>query len=348
MTRPMADSEAHSPTGSGGGAAATPNGLSSPRERWPLLRLMRPHQWGKSVFILIGPMYGFKLIDPGTIGAAAVATLGAVGAFSLASSGCYVLNDIADREADRAHPRKRLRPIASGAVGLGTARALAVGLLLAGLGCVAVTGAATGWLAPDGTMAGPGVLLLACLLAYIANTLAYTRWLKHQPILDVVSLSMGFVLRVLAGCAAVMVEPSTWLLNCTLFIAMYLSFGKRLGERRTMAESVGGASSARKVQAWYTDALLRMVVVVTAVAALVTYAGYVQSRADVYTYGFNWLWLTTLPAVYGMLRSIMLLELGEYDDPTELAISDRPFQLAVALFGLMTVVLMVLFHRHGG
>jgi hypothetical protein len=128
---------------------------------------------------------------------------------------------------------------------------------------------------------------------------------------------------------------------------MYLSFGKRLGERRTMAESVGGASSARKVQAWYTDALLRMVVVVTAVAALVTYAGYVQSRADVYTYGFNWLWLTTLPAVYGMLRSIMLLELGQYDDPTELAISDRPFQLAVALFGLMTVVLMVFFHANG-
>ncbi|MBL8759458.1 MAG: hypothetical protein JNK35_13635, partial [Phycisphaerae bacterium] len=151
----------------------------------------------------------------------------------------------------------------------------------------------------------------------------------------------GFVLRVLAGCAAVLVVPSTWLLNVTFFIAMFLAFGKRLGERRTMGDD---AAAARLVQAKYTDELLRMVVVVTGVATLLTYAGYIQSQEFGFTRGFNLLWLTMLPATYGLLRCIVLLERGDYDDPTELAAKDRAFQVAVVVFVGLTVGLRVILH----
>src|SRR5690606_20158846 len=112
---------------------------------------------------------------------------------------------------------------------------------------------------------------------YVVNVSAYSAGLKQVVILDEMSLAAGFVLRVLAGCAAVMIEPSSWLLKTVFFLAMFLAFGKRLGERRTMQ---GDAIAARGVQSAYTDDLLRMAVVVTAVATLLTYAAYTQSQDD--------------------------------------------------------------------
>ena len=312
------------------------------------IRLLRPHQWAKGVFVLIGPFYAGVI----THAHAATATALALVAFCLASSFCYIVNDLADVEADRAHPRKRHRPIASGAVSAGLAKALAAGCLIGAAvavgGVQAISGLArsgeVGGAAPTplfGLSLGPATWLAMAVLAYVANTTLYSLVLKHRPIVDVLSLSMGFVLRVLGGCAAVAVVPSTFLLNCTLFLAMYLAFGKRLGERRTMG-SAETAAKVRAVQSQYTDELLRMLVVVTAVALLVAYTEYVQAMAEQYTFGFNLLWLSVLPAVYAMLRSIMLLERGVYDDPTELAVRDRPFQLAGVLFGLITVTVMLL------
>jgi 4-hydroxybenzoate polyprenyltransferase len=252
-------------------------------------------------------------------------------AFGFASSACYVVNDVVDREADRAHPRKRDRPIASGAVPVRTAGLYAAALLvLAAASVLLVAPANRLWLA-------------VAVLAYVANAIAYNVRLKHLVVLDVVSLALGFVLRVLGGCAAVHVPPSSWLLNCVFFLAMFLAFGKRLGERRTMREAGGDAASARAVQEVYTDELLRMAAVVTAVACLVTYAGYVQAQHDRFTWGFNLLWLTILPATYGLLRSIVLLERGEFDDPTELAAGDRAFQAALVLFAVLTGALMLRF-----
>lgn len=305
-----------------------------------LIRLARPQQWSKGAFVLIGPVYG------GVIGQPAVwpAVLGTLAAFSLASSACYVINDIRDREADRAHPRKRLRPIASGAVSLGTARAFAGALGV--LALVALAGVYAAVVARPEHDAGRAMLLVGGAVGlYALNTVLYSLLLKRLVIVDVMSLSLGFVLRVLGGCAAAMVEPSSWLLNVTLFVAMFLAFGKRLGERRTMG---GDATAARAVQAGYTDELLRMLVVVTAVCCLVTYAGYVQAQAARYTWGFNLLWLTTLPALYALLRAIVQMERGRFDDPTELAARDRPFQAAAGLFVLITAGLMAAFpmERH--
>lgn len=293
----------------------------------PLLRLARPTQWIKNVFVVVGPAYAFA--EGKVVSWPAVAL--AVAAFSLAASGCYVVNDLQDAEADREHPRKRRRPIASGEVSPRIAAMYAVGLFtLAALATVAVWPAA-GW--------QPALLLGVVVAIYVANVTLYSLAIKHAVILDVMSLALGFVLRVLGGCAAAAVAPSTWLLNTTFFLSMFLAFGKRLGERRTNRE---GAVAARSVQGLYTDELLRMVVVMTAVATLATYAGYVQDQAERYTWGFNLLWLTILPATFCLFRSIVLVEGGEYDDPTELAVRDTPFQAGAVVFGAMVLGLMLL------
>lgn len=314
-------------TGSTGHSAAAHSPAAGSLVRH-LIRLARPHQWTKSAFVLIGPVYAAA----SNLSVPWLPVVGAVVAFSLASSGCYVINDIMDREADRAHPRKRRRPIASGAVPVPVARIWAVVLFLAA--------AAALLLVPLGGGSDAHVTWLGVALAvYVGNTIGYSLGMKHAVVLDVVSLAAGFVLRVLGGCAAAGVTPSSWLLNCSFFIAMFLAFGKRLGERRTSGQDV---AAVRSVQSAYTDDLLRMSVVVTAVAALVSYAIYIGDHEDQFRRGFNLLWLTLLPATYGLLRCIVLMERGEYDDPTELAARDRPFQLSALLFAGLTVVLALL------
>lgn len=298
-----------------------------------LVKLARPVQWSKSAFVLVGPFYGWAdaiAYHEGTVPWRIVMwALASALSFALASSGCYVVNDLADREADRAHPRKMHRPIACGRVTPGQARVYAALLLLGSVGLLFVIPAPARW------WTGLAVVL------YIANVMSYSVWLKHLVIADVMSLSIGFVLRVMAGCAAVAIVPSTWLLNVVLFLSMFLAFGKRLGERRTLSETLDGKSGAalhRRVQQQYTETILQMAVIVTAVATLMTYALYVQASGEEYVRGFNLLWLSVLPASYGLLRCIVLLEAGRYDDPTELATHDRPFQVSGILFLLVTVL----------
>jgi 4-hydroxybenzoate polyprenyltransferase len=293
------------------------------------IKLARPKQWAKNVFVLLGPLYGIR--DHPELGTRGlyIAALAAV-AFSLASSCVYAVNDVLDRERDRFHPRKCRRPVASGAVSPRSALIFGGVLALLAAGCCA--------LVPQ-----PGVGPLAMVLAiYVVNVCLYSAIIKRFVVLDVLSLSLGFVLRVVGGCVAVAITPSTWLLNVTLFLAMFLAFGKRLGERRVLGEN---ASSARGVQNVYTDDILRMFVVVTAVATLITYAFYVQSKDSAFLTplpgfqeGVNILWLSLLPAVYALSRAIVLIERGAYDDPTELASKDLPTQVAALLFGVCSLV----------
>jgi decaprenyl-phosphate phosphoribosyltransferase len=311
-----------------------------------LVRLARPHQWAKGAFVVVGPIYA-AATDAGATGggaghaarltwSGALAVAGAVLAFGFASSACYVVNDLLDAAEDRAHPRKRNRPIASGAVKPPIARAWAVTLF--GLAAASVLLA----LIPDSTgirnAPHAAAWLAVAVGVYLLNTTLYSLWFKRATVLDVISLASGFVLRVMGGCAAAGVTPSSWLLDVTFFISMFLAFGKRLGESRSLGASAAGV---RAVLTSYTDDLLRMTVVVTGVATLITYAAYVQDKGEKYTVGFNLLWLTMLPATYGLLRCIVLLERGAYDDPTELAAKDRAFQASVAVFVLLTLAVML-------
>ncbi|MBX3358550.1 MAG: UbiA family prenyltransferase [Phycisphaeraceae bacterium] len=304
------------------------------------VRLARPTQWAKSAFVLVGPFYGYSsLADrPGAWKPVAFAAGLAAVAFALVSSASYVVNDILDAPADRSHPRKRNRPIASGEVSPGQAAGFALALLVGAVAAVAMLPTAE-------AMWGVGLWVVA----YVVNVNLYSMWLKHVVLADVMGLSLGFVIRVFGGCAAVGVVPSSWLLNSTLFLAMFLAFGKRLGERRTMG-SAEAASTVRAVQSAYTDELLRMMVVVTGVATLITYAGYVTAHESDYVLawdgvrvggGVNLLWITMVPATYCLLRCIVILERGDYDDPTELAMRDRPFQLSFVAFATITLVLIL-------
>ncbi len=310
-----------------------------------LLRLARPAQWSKSAFVMVGPVYALKDLDLSMgdsfdllLRAAAAAV-----AFALASSGCYALNDLFDRQADRAHPRKRSRPIAAGLVSPRAAWVFAAVLFAGGASLLLLLrGSNARWVG-------------LALGLYVVNVLTYSAYLKHKVIADVISLSLGFVLRVMAGCAAAGVEPSVWLLNVTFFLSMFLAFGKRLGERRTLALIPGAVNSGgedlaraiehRRVQAGYTDMLLQMAVMVTAVITLMTYALYVNDLGARYTQGFNLMWLTMLPAFYALFRCVLLIERGQYDDPTELAIHDRGFQVAGLAFAGCTMALMWWFSR---
>ncbi len=302
-----------------------------------LIKLARPHQWVKGVFVLAGPAfaYGDGKLDglgiPQLIGTMAVVFF----AFCFSASGCYVFNDLGDVERDRAHPRKCRRPIASGRVSEQHAKVYVAALLVIGLGLgLLIPGELKWW-------------VVGLVGAYIANVTLYTAMLKHVVILDVLSLSTGFVLRVLGGCAAVAVTPSTWLLNATLFLSMFLAFGKRLGERRVMGDDE--VASAREVQQRYSDQILRMLVVVVGVATLLTYTGYVQSREHDMSvmlvnsadgrggFSFNLLWVTVMPAMLGLLRTITLIMDGKYDDPTELAMKDPVVRWSGVAFVGLTV-----------
>lgn len=299
-----------------------------------LIRLARPWQWGKSVFVLVGPFYGYRLLTGAPPQGAGrtpeeviFPALLAAAAFAVVSSACYVVNDALDAAADRLHPRKKSRPIAAGHVSLNAAWWFAIALLGAGAALVAALPADT------------RLIVGLCLSLYAANVFAYSAFLKHRIIADVMSLSLGFVLRMMGGCAAVAISPTTWLLNVTLFLSMFLAFGKRLGERRTLAATDTDAGAHRPVQALYTDTLLQMMVVVTAVITLMTYALYVKDHTPGGEVGVTTLpvlWLTLLPATYAMLRCIVLLEKGRYDDPTEVAFRDRGVQVAAAGFLALT------------
>lgn len=302
-----------------------------------LIKLARPAQWSKSGFVLIGPLYA--LADKHLQGVESLwGAFWTAAAFALMASSCYALNDVRDAEQDRVHPRKRKRPVASGAVSPATATGFGAVLNLAAWTCL--LGVKSEFRLWTGLMLG----------AYLLTTIAYTVWLKKRVIADVIGLAMGFVLRVLGGCAAVGIGPTTWLLTATFFLSMFLAFGKRLGERRTLGDAAG---SARSVQDAYSDDTLRLAVMATGVVTLVTYAFYIVTQDAKYTFhvteaaagapggfGFNLMWLTVLPATYALLRCVVLLEQGRFDDPTELATGDRPFQIAVVAFVLLAGGLM--------
>jgi 4-hydroxybenzoate polyprenyltransferase len=309
-----------------------PNPSPAPTGLQAWIKLLRPVQWTKSAFCFIGPV--FYLADHwGRVNEHVIihSALLCAAVFALVSSACYIFNDIADAPRDRMHPRKARRPIASGAIHPRSALLMALVLTLVAAALLLPLAPTARW------WVGLGAL------AYALNVVAYSLILKHIIIADVICLSAGFVLRVVAGCGAIMIFPSTWLLNVTLFLAMFLAFGKRLGERRTLGDDAG---KARGVQFAYTDDLLRMSVVVTGVATLFTYANYVQSREFKFASvgknlglqdgSINLLWLTIVPAIYALLRCIVQVERGRYDDPTELAVRDRPFQLACLAFAALT------------
>ncbi len=287
-----------------------------------LLRALRPAQWSKNVFVLAPATFAGIVLTPGVAGRAALA----FAAFCAAASGVYLLNDLKDRRQDRQHPRKRRRPIASGALGVVPASLVSAGL--AGAALVAAF-----------SLSLETALLVGC---YQAANLLYSLWLKEVVIVDVMVLASGYVLRVAAGAAAVGVNVSAWLLMCTVFLALFLGFSKRRHELVLLPEDAG---RQRAVLQHYSPAFLDQMMNVVTASTLLSYALYATADETVSRYGDQGLVLTVPFVLFGIFRYLYLIHQAddpEQRNPTELLLSDIPFLVNIGLYGIAVMLIVYL------
>ncbi|HVG76954.1 MAG TPA: decaprenyl-phosphate phosphoribosyltransferase [Patescibacteria group bacterium] len=274
-----------------------------------LVASLRPRQWVKNLFLFAGLVFGQKLFTPAvwTAGAAFLIFCGLSGAV-------YLLNDVADRGRDRLHPDKRHRPVAAGHLSVSTAVTAAIVLIVAGL-------VASVWLSRGFALAA---------LSYVALLTAYSAWLKHLVIVDVLVVAIGFVLRAVAGALAVQVAISGWLLICTFLIALFLALGKRRHEVLTLE---GAAPQHRAILAEYSAALLDQMIAVVTASTVTAYALYTMSPETVAKF-HTALLPATLPFVlYGIFRYLYLLyqrHLG--GNPADAVLRDRALLLNTLLW----------------
>jgi len=281
----------------------------------PLLVSLRPLQWAKNLFVLAPLVFGHLLGDPVAMGRALLA----LAAFCCGASTIYLINDIRDREEDRNHPLKRLRPIAAGTLPVPVAVAEA-----AVLGGAALTLAVF-----------LGRPFLVTLGIYMTLSLLYTHWFKHMVILDVMCISLGFVLRVLAGAAATNVQVSRWLFLCTIFLALFLAFSKRRHEITLLA---GAASGQRRVLDHYSPAFLDQMINVVTASSVVSYALYAVAPETVAKYNTQDLVYTIPLVLYGIFRYLYLMYQSPGErNPTEAILRDPPFLINMVLWGLAVI-----------
>src|SRR5450432_1142201 len=284
----------------------------------PLFKSARPHQWVKNLFVAAPLVFSRRLGDPMALAHTGVA----VGTFCLLSSAVYYINDVVDVTKDRAHPIKRHRPIAAGQVPLGLARVLAALMALVALGV-------STWLGPA---------FVATSAAYLALNLAYSFRLKKIAFLDVAILSFGFLLRVLAGSVAIPVQPSKWLLVCTLLLSALLAFGKRSHELRVSGD---GGSAQRDVLGKYDLATLQRLMAILSVLTSVTYLAYTRSTHAHLFFGERPLILTVPFAVFGIFRFTGPASRKLDDEsPTESMLHDWPFVLNLLIYAAAIILLV--------
>lgn len=288
------------------------------------LRVLRPADWIKNVFVFAALAFGDRVGEPQ---ADKLATLAFI-AFCLTASGGYILNDIVDRDRDRRHPTKRNRPIASGAIGIPAA--LGMGLLL-------LCGAAV-----LSTQTLPPAFCYV-LATYFVLTVSYSLYLKKRMILDVLMIAVLFVLRALGGGYAINVPVSHWLLVCTFMLCMFLGFGKRRCEI-TMIANDNDIRHHRPNLIRYTPNLLTHLLSTSAGIAIMTFLLYTLDKTTTSPFGARKANLIyTLPlVVYGVFRYAMQSELGQVTGPTEMLLRDRALLATIVLWVLATGAILYL------
>ena len=269
-----------------------------------LLKEARPKQWLKNILVFAAPGAAGVLDQRHEL----VLTIVAFAAFCFAASGIYFWNDLLDVEADRLHPTKRFRPIASGELPISTARIAGVVLPLIGLGLAALTGR---W------------QTVAVVAIYIAITLAYTFWLKHVAVIDIVTIAAGFVLRAAAGAVAVDVPMSRWFVLCITFGSLFIVVGKRYAELNEVGDSAG----TRATLEVYNIGYLRILLSVSLGGALISYCMWAFETSAVSTSDWPWYELTIVPMMIALFRYLLVLETGDGAAPEEVFASDRVLQI---------------------
>jgi 4-hydroxybenzoate polyprenyltransferase len=277
-----------------------------------VLAAMRPRQWPKNLLVFAGILFAAQYDEPAKW-AAAVA---AFAAYCAASSAAYLLNDVLDAQEDRLHPLKRNRPLASGA--LSRSNALRAAALLA-IAAVAV-------------MAWFGWGSIAYLTGFLALQAAYSLWLKHLVLIDVMAIAALFVIRAAAGAEAVDVRISPWLIVCTALLALFLALAKRRGELVSTGEAGGG----RAVLDGYSFALVDQLVSIVAACTIVAYSLYTFEARE------GSAMMATIPfVVFGLFRYLMLVhrqDLGE--EPESVLLSDVPILATIAAWALTSALIL--------
>jgi 4-hydroxybenzoate polyprenyltransferase len=285
----------------------------------PLIKTMRPKQWVKNGLLFVAIAFDGQLFH----WPALARTLAAFALFCLLSSLVYIINDLTDLEADRNHPKKRLRPLPSGQLSTQTARLAAIFLALVVFGTAFLLCWQFGLVA----------------LAYFSLNLAYSRWLKHVPILDVMVLATFYVLRVGAGVVVIVVSLfSPWLYVFTTFMALFLGIAKRRAELALLA---GEANTHRKVLEGYTLPLLDQLMTIVTSGAIITYSLYTFWAPGLPE---NHVMMLTIPFVlFGVFRYMYLVHVGQCGGaPEDVLFSDRPLQVDLLAWGLSVVVIFYL------
>lgn len=288
------------------------------KQFWSYIQLARPQQWLKNAFVLAPLPFGQR--DPSLLPLAVLALTVLV--FCLLSSAVYAFNDLIDVQRDRTHPRKRYRPVASGS--LSAWQAIAFSIALAGL---------AGTLSFLYLPVGVGV----CASLYVVNSLTYCLILKNKVIADVISISIGFILRLLAGCFAADLVPSSWLVLCGYSLAQLLGFGKRRSEIANLKET----EHSRSVLAQYNIGSLDIFLAVSCGICLLSYMLYTVSPETIALHRTNQLSYTVPIVAYGLFRYIMKVQQGDGDGPTEILTSDPVF--ALLGLGWMICILIILY-----
>jgi len=289
-------------------------GVSGRRVALNLLIAIRPGQWSKNLLVFAGLLFGMRLFEASAV----LRALAAFGIFCALSSAVYLGNDIVDRDSDRRHPLKAMRPIASGALPVSIALAAA-----ATIGAVTIAAAA-----------GLGWRFATVAVGYLALQALYSGPLKQIVIIDVLTLSGGFVLR----AVAVDVGISHWLLVCTTLLALFVALAKRRHEIVLLADD---AASHRRILGEYSPYLLDQMIAVVTASTLIAYIVYTVSPETQEKFGTEWLGLTIPFPLYGIFRYLYLVHRrAGGGSPADLLLTDRPLLICVALWALAVAILI--------
>jgi 4-hydroxybenzoate polyprenyltransferase len=285
------------------------------------IALLRPKHWIKNVIVFAPLIFGKALFNPSL----ALTSLRAFVAFCVTASAVYILNDIADAESDRAHPEKKNRPLASGAITQGTALVILTLLLCADI--FLCTG-----------MQAKFIIVIA---AYFLLNIAYSFRLKEVVLLDVFLIAAGFMLRVLGGAYAISVQVSSWIVLCSMFISLFLGFAKRRGELVNVKGA--GSGAPRRVLLLYRVEFLDQMLTISAAGAVIAYALYTVAPRTQATFGTENLIYTTIFVIYGVFRYLYLIHSGKQgENPTNALTSDVPIIINGVLWVLACVYLIYL------
>jgi 4-hydroxybenzoate polyprenyltransferase len=283
-----------------------------------LVTLLRPKQWVKNTFVSAGVIFGGQLQNPDLVRCMLLAVI----AFCLMGSSVYVLNDYLDREADKAHPKKRHRPLASGAVT--PAQGFSAGLLCFSAALLAA------WLAD------PRVLCI--VLLYFAINCAYSLGLKHQAVVDVFCIAAGFMLRILAGTWGIHIPPSGWLILTGMFLTLFLGFAKRRAEWMDAA----GATKRRAVLNHYSQPLLDSFLSITATGTVLSYGLYTLDPQTIALHHTDKLIYTMPFVLFGLFRYLKILHTGSKgENPSVDVFTDAPILVCGSAYAGAAVWLLI-------